>query len=669
MRTNLPSILLLTASAMWAQPPVSPTPQQAGLARGENAGDYNITNSFETGYRFYTVDGNEGMYRSNVNYRNGLRLLAGSLTANSKTGKGKYFDEVVLNVQGLGSDPYQFSLLRLQKNKLYRYDFLWRSSDYYNPALTISEGRHFLDTTRQLQDHDVTLFPQSNYRLFLGYSRNVQTGPGLSTSQYFDSRGDEFTLFANIHRVRNEYRLGGLADIFGFRVNLLHGWENYTELQDQNLTAPSAGNNPNDRVTLNSLSRNEPYKGSTPYWRASILRNITKVFQTNGLFTYSEGRRDFTLAESANGIGRNGASANRQIALSGTGYRPAATGNLTLSFLPSEKLTITNHTSFYHIRMSGDSTYREFNNGSANLALLSFQFLGIQTWSNQTDASFRFTKWSSVYGGYQHSSRRIRSIQYQDLDPAKGLIPDEQNNRLNSGLFGLRLQPLKTLRINLDSETGRTDKPIYPISEKNYHTLGGRAQWKTNKLALSGSYKANYNFNSTAITAFSSRSRNSSFDATWTPRSWLSFDGGYSKLHLNTLSGLAYFSSSQLVSTNRSAFVSNIHALNLSARLNVRKRVDVFFGFNRVNDTGDGRSIISSPIAGSIAEPSPGAVAFIAAQTFPVAFTSPQMRISVGLKQKLKANFGYQYYGYGEKFSTFQDYKAHTGYVSLTLAF
>ncbi len=661
-------LFLLTTSFLQGQPLVGPTPQQAGPARGESVGDYNLTNSFETGYRFYTVDGNGGMYRSNVNLRNGLRLLSGSFTANSKAGHGKYFDELVLNVQGLGTDPYQSSILRLQKNKIYRYDFIWRSSDYYNPALTISGGRHFLDTTRQLQDHDVTLFPQAKYRLFFGYSRNIQNGPGLSTTQYFDSRGDEFTLFANIHRLRNEYRLGGQADLFGLRINLLRGWENYSESQDQNLGAPSVGSNPNDRITLNSFRRTQPYQGSTPYWRLSLLRNVTKVFQANGLFSYSEGRRDFSLTESADGTNRFGASANRQILLSGTGTRPVATGNLTLSFLPTDNLTITNHSSFYNIRMSGDSTYRELNNGTANLALLSFQFLGIQTWSNQTDISYRFTKWVSAYGGYQYASRRIRSIQYQDIDPAKGLIPDEQNNRLNSGLFGLRFQPVKGLRFSVDGETGRTDHPIYPVSDKNYHGLGGRAQWKTRKLTLSTSYKTNYNFNSTAITAFSSRGRNASFDAAWSPVTWFTLDGGYSKLHLNTLSGIAYFSSSQLVTGDRSAFISNIHALNLASRINIRKKVDLYLGFNRVNDTGDGRSSSTESAPGSLLNPSSSA-AFVTAQTFPLAFTSPLARISIRIREKLRVNFGYQYYGYGEKFYSFQDYNAHTGYASLTWAF
>ena len=113
-----------------------------------------------------------GGYRSDANFGNGVRLLSSSFTLHSREGRGKYFDEIALHTQGLGNDPYQSAGFRLQKNRLYRYDLLWRSTEYYNPALPISGGQHFLDTQRRLQDHDFVLFPQSRFRFFAGYSRN-----------------------------------------------------------------------------------------------------------------------------------------------------------------------------------------------------------------------------------------------------------------------------------------------------------------------------------------------------------------------------------------------------------------------------------------------------------------------------------------------------------------
>jgi hypothetical protein len=59
-------ILVGLAVAAAAQEPVAPTPAQTGLPRGENSGGYNITQSWETGYRWALVGGDVGMYRSVV---------------------------------------------------------------------------------------------------------------------------------------------------------------------------------------------------------------------------------------------------------------------------------------------------------------------------------------------------------------------------------------------------------------------------------------------------------------------------------------------------------------------------------------------------------------------------------------------------------------------------
>ena len=132
---------------MLAQQVAAPTPDQAGSPRGENTGDYNVMDSFETGYRFAVVDGSVGTYRSDVNYGNGIRLLSSSLSVNSRDGHGRWFDQIVLTTIGLGNDPYQSVTLRVEKNKLYRYDMLWRLDDYYNPGLPVAGGLHLMDTT------------------------------------------------------------------------------------------------------------------------------------------------------------------------------------------------------------------------------------------------------------------------------------------------------------------------------------------------------------------------------------------------------------------------------------------------------------------------------------------------------------------------------------------
>ena len=68
----------------WAQETVAPTVGETTLPpRGEDAGNYNVVQSWELGYRFATIGGDEGKYRSDVNFGNGVRLLSSYLTINS----------------------------------------------------------------------------------------------------------------------------------------------------------------------------------------------------------------------------------------------------------------------------------------------------------------------------------------------------------------------------------------------------------------------------------------------------------------------------------------------------------------------------------------------------------------------------------------------------------
>jgi hypothetical protein len=659
MRLAIQLVLLAAiASALAAQ--------SVGSARGQDFGGYNVVNSFETGYRFSSIDGDLGKYRSDVNLRNGVRLLGSNLSVHSKDGKGRMFDELVLQTLGLGNDPYESSLLRLQKNRWYRYDMLWRMNEYFNPGIAIANGRHLLDTRRRLQDHDLTLLPQSKFKFRLGYTRNSQDGPALSTIQLFDGRGDEFPLFANVRRERNEYRVGGDFEFVGIKLHWLQGWDYFKEDTAESLGAPNAGNNPSDRTTLASLYRAQPYHGSTPFSRLN-LRTERKYFAVNGRLTYAGGRRGFLLDESSIGTNRLGAAQNRQIVVGGNARRPVTTGDFSLAILPTARLSVTNATSISSTRIDGDAVYREFSNATLQGSTLQFRFLGIHTVANMTDAQYRISDRLWLYTGYHFSFREIRSIESEG-DPRFGLAvtPGAQENRQHTGLFGLRAKPLKPVTVTLDGEVGRADTPFFPVSDRNYHALGGRIQVKQKTVLLSAAYREKYNTNSVSFSSHSSRARNYSFDASWALKTALSLDASYSKMHLDTVSGIAFFGAGALAANN-SYYVSNLHSLHLAARVAVHKRAELHGGYMLTKDTGGSKFALR----GSVQE-----VALLSpAQSFPLSFQSPLARVSVLLRPKLRWNFSWQYYRYSENpaLAAFRRsgeyYRAHTGYTSLLWAF
>ena len=663
----------LSLRQMAAQPVVAPTPESVGAARGVNMGDYNITNSFETGYRFAEVSGDLGKYRSDVNYGDGIRLLSSSLAIYSRDGHGNLFDQILLNTLGLGNDPYQNVTLRVEKNGLYRYDLLWRLDDYFNPGIPISAGLHQMDDSRVLQDHDLTLFPQSKFRFRAGYSRNTQTGPGLSSVQQFNSSGLAFPVFTDLHRGWNEYRVGAEGEFSGFKFTVLHRWDffkddtPYNGVAGPGFLAPGVGA---ATPVLTQFYRAEPNHGSNPGWFGDLLTN-RKYWGINALITYNSGRDNFALNENA--VGQSfGAAASRQILVSGNAQRPVTSGDFNLNAYPTDKLTIVNSTAVYSTRIQGDSSFTEFDNGFGGGATLNFRYLGVRTVSNSTDVNYRLRPWIGFYAGYGYSDRLIHTIEgFSFQGPLENTIYN-RDNHLNTGTVGVQIRPIQPLTIRLNGGIGRDNLPLTPISAANYHTIGGRVDYRTSKLQAYASYSQLYNVNAPlAISAYSSHSRNYNASVSWLPNGRFSLEASYAKLHLDTVSGLAFFAGVTAVQFYQGfsqLYLSNIHSANMGAHFSIARRVDLYGGYTIVKDTGDGRPTAVVP-AGTT---NPVQALFSSVQTFPLSYQSPLARLSIRISEKVRWNAGWQFYNYHEQFQLlgwYQNYHANTGYTSVLWSF
>ncbi len=124
---------------------------------------------------------------------------------------GSLFDNLYLSSFGLGGDPNDMVRLRIEKNKWYNFVGLYRRDQNFfdynlfanpltlNPGITncstaagvctvplsasqlqsnyfFTNSPHFQDTTRNMGDFNLTLFPQSAVRVRLGFSRNDNQG-------------------------------------------------------------------------------------------------------------------------------------------------------------------------------------------------------------------------------------------------------------------------------------------------------------------------------------------------------------------------------------------------------------------------------------------------------------------------------------------------------------
>jgi hypothetical protein len=665
--------LFAAFGALQAQQVVAPTTEQVGSPRGTNTGDYNITQSFETGYRFSLVGGDLGEYRTDVNYGNGIRLLGSSLTVNSRDGHGRFFDEIVLNTIGLGNDPYQSAILRVQKNQLYRYDMTWRLSDYYNPGLTVAGGTHFENTSRRLQDHELTLLPQSAIQFHVGYARNTENGPALSTAQEFDANGTGFPVFTNVRREWNEYRLGAEANFAGVKFIVSRRWDFFKDDTPATNYGVQAAGTPRDLTVLNQFSRSAPIHGDSDGWLGNLFTRH-KYWGVNARLTYTDGRNDFALVELASGLSQFGGAASRQILVGGNASRPDLAADFAISLFPTDNLTFVNNTSVSNNRIDGLSNYTEYFSGFNLGTTVYFRYLATRIITNSADLNYRAFKWLGFYGGYHYSDRQVRTTEAFSLPAFAGAGENDSysvTNQLQSGLVGIRLRPIKPLTINLDGEIGRNTTPLTPIADGKYHTLGGRIDYRTPKLQLSTGYREyyNHNLNQGFFSIYGSHSRTYTTNASWTPRNWLSLDASYVKMHQDSDSFLAFFAGGPSpVFKYPSLYISNIHSVNFGSHVVLGKRADLYVGYSIVKDLGDGRATAVDPAVAS----DPVQSLLSGVQTFPLSYQSPLARVSIRITPKIRWNAGWQFYNYNEKFGLFgyyQNFHAQTGFTSVLWSF
>jgi len=154
-----------------AQQPVADSFPTAGRTR--ETGGFTVSDSFEFGYRAAGIGGDRDLYSASANYGDGLRLFGGELNVRATDGKGSVLDRFSLRSSGAG-DPYQAHRIAAERNGLYRYAMQYRLTRYRNGLPAWWRGGHGLATRRTLQSHDLTLLPDSDLEVQLGYERNVR---------------------------------------------------------------------------------------------------------------------------------------------------------------------------------------------------------------------------------------------------------------------------------------------------------------------------------------------------------------------------------------------------------------------------------------------------------------------------------------------------------------
>ena len=183
-----------------------PGEKREKLETGHLMDGYSVQSTLELGYRWVGVGGNADSYRSQINVREGLRVLEYSLDSRRLEGTGSLYDSLKLNINNMGGDSSQTYALGIEKSKFYRFDANIRRFNYFRLAgPNYAFGWRDFDTRNQVSDYNLRLFPQRAVRITLGFDQTMATG---RYTQPFSFQRDLFPVLGRTRWIANDYKIG-----------------------------------------------------------------------------------------------------------------------------------------------------------------------------------------------------------------------------------------------------------------------------------------------------------------------------------------------------------------------------------------------------------------------------------------------------------------------------
>ena len=266
--------------------------------------------SLGIGYDWLNVSGNQDMYRSQFDGRQGLGLQDLSLsTANPS---GGLFDRLRVDASGFGADPegrfrLEFGLAKVYEARVsyFRARYFSALPGFANPLLDqgIVPGEHTQDRVLDNFDLNLELLPGGAVTPLVGYSRYHIDGPATTTYHVGEN---EFRLDSNLAETTTEARAGVGLHFNGFQATVVEAWRSFHETDAYSL-APGAGggNNPGPVLgqdqTLDSFKRNDRSDGSYAVTTGSFAGTVSERLRFTGSFVKSDTQSNLSEDESSSG--------------------------------------------------------------------------------------------------------------------------------------------------------------------------------------------------------------------------------------------------------------------------------------------------------------------------------------------------------------------------------
>ncbi len=520
----------------------------SGVARAQA-----IPFDIEAGYRFVSVTGNEEMYRSQINDREGF-LIRSLHVATDADSCFKLADKVRIDATDLGAGGAGYLRMEAGLSGIYRLQFTYRYSEFFsalpgfaNP-LGGAVGQQTWDRTRNQFNVDLEVLPGKVITPIVGYTSNTLRGPG-STTYHFGE--DEFQLNQDLWSSDQEFRVGAAFNAGVVSGEVIQGWRKYHETESDTL-APFAGPGNNaapvlgKNINANTLTSSSVTDVNTPVTSAFVRGFALPNLQISGFYVRANATGDDTTTE-----GASGSFASFAISRFFTGFSGTPTS------APTSLTWRAGGRAEWHVLSGLDVSagYTERDQTWDNRALLSELFTGTSTFTGFSLADFQSLTTTQTN---LENMEKIADVQVsmkalgpfgirlgysrinQDLtvaeDPAEIVVPGGQGGTYSRGIN--RYEGALTFSMygfNLMGEAAYddADAAITRVDYRKRNRERVRLTWKGLDWLTFGAsafFLDQKNEDAGPLNVYTASARNYTADLTLNPTKWLRLSGGYAKL-------------------------------------------------------------------------------------------------------------------------------------------
>jgi hypothetical protein len=668
--------LLFGTSVLHAQ---TSTPTPAPTDERVTLNGFEVTSSFEIGVRGVSVNGNDNKYRSDFNYRPGVRLFDSSFLLENKEKKRRFFDTLQIISSGWNADPSGFTRFNIEKVGLYRFESNVRQVSYFNNLNNHARNGHTADTRHNFGDFDLTVYPSKLFRLRFGASFSKTNGTGSITSRAYS---DEFPISSRVDNGANDLRAGIDSKAFGFNLSFSFGFRRFKDKASYS-TFGNPGYNSTNTTVISTFDRSYPVKGITQYALFSAQRTFARKLDFTARIMHANTDRTFGFIETITGRDNSNNIVDLdRFNINGDSTRRQTRGDLGVTYAVTGNFRISDTFTFDTFKISGDSAFAEAfytrtAAGGARNPVFTNTFYDrvtdFERFVNTIEADYQFSDRFGFNIGYRFTKRRVELLGFtQTLPPAATptitLINDEENNQTNTLIAGFKAKPLRNMVIFADVEHGEADNAFTRLANYNFTNLRLRTRWNFKQFAFNFSAITKDNENPSTSTAppgnypsgnFIANTKNRIFSVygEWNPIAQFSLTAGYTFQRLTSETDIV-INTGTLVRGLSRFYMRDHHAFfDISAQ--PFKRVSIFAGYQRNEDLGQGNRTAALPVL---------------LTSYPFKLSTAESRIAIRLTKNIDWNIGYKYISYNERIQPLsvgapQDYHANLPYVSLRIFF